>query len=1305
MPRRIRTHRVSLIAGLVVLLLFGAAATAFAQYGAHPRIYLTPERLDRIRTQHWQGESYEWERLMITADRSDIYGAKARALAYAVTGDETYATEAVDILTEIMVEVPVPSVTFNSCGPTFNHWALCFDWLYNSPQFTSSFRQQVIDYISQIPKDGSGKWNWYPDHAYFNGVSKMIWGPPIWGMATHGDNPIAQDYIDNGYENRWIWIRNTMGYGPANLAVVRGGCMPQGMDYGSGTMSNIVRYLAAVKSATGQNLFDEAPALRQYLEYFVRAYYYTDDFIRRPEHGHNAHKRGGYMHNATASLLILMDEYSDTPEAQMASWWFENVDGAARYPGVDSRYFAYLDVIFSDATIPQRSPFDKPLAYFAEGNGMWICRSDWTSGATETNTFATFRAGNWTWFNQNQWDQGNYCIYSHGEDLLVDGGLYEGGGGFTVINYHNQTIAHNSITVKDPGQTKGWHFYDWTLDTYENTGGQNRPWRETVDDAMLDGAPKDPDWPQAEGGYLHDMSDVTRRTHNERYTYAFADLTNAYANERWEQDYESNRLADVDYSPKVSNVTRHWYYLRSSAENDDEYFVAFDRVNSLDADFQKKSYLHFIGEPTFENGSRIDTEVSGHIETWRSDRFRMELGGAVLHGAAVLPADAEIRKVGGTGYEYWVNGTNYDPWPDTENELGGQWRLEIMPPTAQRDDLFLTVLHPDDIGAPAPEVERIAAANYEGAAFDGWVTMFSKTEDSPGEVTYVVSMSGEQRHLVADMQAGYSYRIYHNGDPSPMATITAGPEGIVEFESPGGGSFTVTQGDYVPDETPPTGSVAIAGDDCTAQTTATLELSAQDGESGMGWMRFSSDGVNWSDDYAYQDFWAWPLPAGDGPKTVHVLFGDVLGNWMSEPVTASVTLDATAPDGAFNIEELVVEGSQVTLSCDASESGCAGSAVTMSFSNNGVSWSSPEPLASTRVWDLAATGEGVYTVYARYADALGNVSDPPLSDTVELDLPSDDTTPPEIYGLTPADGAEGVNLTSSVAFMVRDIGSGVDTESLGMAVDGDAMPITFVQITAGRYMVVTEPGGLEPNTTYTIGAGATDLADPANLAAVVWTFTTGENAEETQPPAPPTGLAVDVDAECAISVDWYPSSDPNVVAYRVAWGEWPDGEASHLEYQTEIGASLTGQPDGSYWVSVLALDMYGLESPQTRVGEAVVLNCSGDPGDPEDPEDPELPGLEPDFGSLSQGEIWPPGVIVDRPNTALSVANMGRGWTVRIFTVSGRLVYSHRAETDGEDFTWDLLNRKGSRVAKGLYLVRVFDVGGGLVKEGKYLRR
>ncbi len=1295
---------------ILIVLLTGLLSTLFAsplsaQYADHPRIYLTPERIARIQTQHWQANSFEWEKLMVCADRSDMDGARAQALAYAITGDESWAQAAVNVLVEEMIDHPIMTVTFNSTGSKFHNLALVFDWLYHSPHFTTSLKQQLIDYVSAVPMDGSGKWNWYPEGTYFNGVSKIIYGPPLWGLATWGDNPDAEIYIDNGYTSRWTYIRNALGYGPDNLAVMRGGCPPMGLDYGSGTLAYILRYVEAVYTATGVDLYQEAPALKQYLEFYAKSYYYSQDFIRRPEHGHNAHKQGAYLDNSITALLIASDHYRNETEGQWAAWWSSNITGADTYPGESYRYFADADVIFSDNTITQRNPSSEPLAYFAEGNGMWSCRSDWTSGSAEPMTFATFRSGNWTWFNQNHWDQGNFCIYSHGEDLLVDGGVYDGDGGTHVRNYHHQTVAHNCITVRDPGQELGWYFYGWDHAGYKNSGGQNVPYRQTVVDAVLDGVPKDSDWLNYQGYYLHDMSDILRRTHNDRYTYAFADMTNAYANTRWETDYDAGKLNMIDYSPKVDNVTRHWIYLRDELLEGPEYFVTFDRVSSLDASFQKKSLLHFINQPVFQGGSVIGAEVPGNIETWNADRFSMELGGAVLHGAVVLPSDANIRRVGGTGYEWWVEGSNEDAIADY-SELGGRWRLEIMPPDENLDDLFLTVLMPTWLGDDAPDVTAISAANAEGASFGDWVVMFAGEEASIDEVVYTSGLIGEQRHLIFDTEPNFQYRVFHNGNQTPIAEVIVGNDGIVEFTSSGGGNFVVTQGEFVPDSTPPTGTVAIAGGSCISSNDAILLLDANDEESGMagGHMRVSNDGQNWSADLPYTNTLGWDLLPGDGAKTVYVLFADAQGNWMADPASDSASVDSSPPDATFDVVEEFVTTPVVTLNCAAIDNGCGGSAILMAFSNDAFAWSAAEILAPSIDWNLGDSTEGLRTVYARFSDTLGNWSSPILSDEVFLDLPGVDHLPPVPSLFLPNLNETLVTLNTPFACMVQDAHTGVDPASLALSKNGQDLDIEIFPFVGGEYYVIASPDEpLTPFTIYSVGIVAADTAQPSNSVEYDWTFTTGGESRGNDIPRPPEGLVITSDEQCNVEITWEENRDITILGYQVAYGLVEGGEEITLEFQRTIGAHLDEVDDGEYWFGVRALSTHGGLSLLTMTESPIELDCVS-PVDPAN-EDPGGEGDDALDRIWERGEIWPPGVLADRPEEALAVHNLESGWTVRIFTISGKLVHDHTATADGETFTWDRRNNKGHPVSRGIYLVRVYSRSGQADREGKYLLR
>ena len=904
---------------VVSLYCLTISSTVRADYNVHPRILLTPERITRIQTQHYSADSYEWQQLLRGASRSDMDAARAQAFVYAITGDTSYADSAIALLEEEMQD-PM-TVGFNSVGGKFFNMACVFDWLYNYPGFTAELKQQMIDYVNAVPMEGSGKWNWYPDTVYMNGAAKPLYGPPVWGLATYGDNPNADIYIDNGYQNRWVYIRNALGFSEINHAVNRDGDQPKGMDYGSGYYSQIMTYLDATKTATNVNFFDEAPALKEYLEWFAKSYYYTEDFIRRPEHGHNAHKEEGYHPTAIMALRTLIDNYSDTTEAKWAQWWLNNTE-EAQSAANDYRYRGPEGVIFTNYDQAEQNFSSEPLAYFSEGNGSWVARSDWPAYGQEPMTYATFRAGNWTWFSQTHWDQGDFDLYSHGAPLLVDGGTYEGGGGAPTKAYHHQSIAHNTLLIKDPEQNQAWNHFDWTIAYPEwNSGGQNVPYRETLSSAILDGEEKDTSVPYSSVGYLHDQADVLRKTNNDRYTYAYADITNAYANTRWEEDYSSSRLNQVNYRPKVDNVTRQWIYLRPRTGNDQEYIVTFDRVDSTNASFQKKNLLHTIGEPILD-GSIINTEVVNHIETHQANTFSMEYDGAVLHGNIVLPANAEVRKVGGYNYEYWVNGQNYFPFAsnpdDFHNHLeeAGVWRMEIMPPVDQTNDLFLNVLHPDWSGTDAPTVTGISSALHEGTSFDGWVLMFSDQESVRSQASYTVEMTGEQQHLIFDMQQNFDYSIYRNNQL--ITSVSSGSEGIVEFVATAGGDFDVLQGDSIPDDdppdddppdnTPPTGSINInSGDTNTNSVNVVLDLLASD-QSGVSQMQFSNDNSIWSNAENYDTTKNWVLSEGNGLKVVYVKFRDDVGNWNTTPYSDTITLDTDDDNPEDNLDNIWITG-------------------------------------------------------------------------------------------------------------------------------------------------------------------------------------------------------------------------------------------------------------------------------------------------------------------------------------------------------------------------------------------------------------
>lgn len=184
------------------------------------------------------------------------------------------------------------------------------------------------------------------------------------------------------------------------------------------------------------------------------------------------------------------------------------------------------------------------------------------------------------------------------------------------------------------------------------------------------------------------------------------------------------------------------------------------------------------------------------------------------------------------------------------------------------------------------------------------------------------------------------------------------------------------------DMTDPSGTVVIAaGAAFTKSLSVGLTLSATDAGSGLGRMRFSNDGTNWSTWQTYGTSAGWTLAAGEGAKSVFAQFQDSAGN-VCLPVNDTITVDMTPPTGGIVINGGAAETKSpavtLTLAATDSRSGVA----QMRFSNNGTSWSAWESYAAQRVWALPA-GSGAKTVTVQFNDRAGNVSGS-FADTIRL---------------------------------------------------------------------------------------------------------------------------------------------------------------------------------------------------------------------------------------------------------------------------------------------------------------------------------
>lgn len=109
------------------------------------------------------------------------------------------------------------------------------------------------------------------------------------------------------------------------------------------------------------------------------------------------------------------------------------------------------------------------------------------------------------------------------------------------------------------------------------------------------------------------------------------------------------------------------------------------------------------------------------------------------------------------------------------------------------------------------------------------------------------------------------------------------------------GTLASTYYVYTDFTAPSAGSIVInSGATYATSQSVSLALSATDPETGIGWMRFSNNGTDWSAWENYATTKAWTLAGGDGTKTVYVKYKNNAG-MDSAAYTDTIILETTAP--------------------------------------------------------------------------------------------------------------------------------------------------------------------------------------------------------------------------------------------------------------------------------------------------------------------------------------------------------------------------------------------------------------------------
>ncbi len=536
--------------------------------------------------------------------------------------------------------------------------AQLYDWLY--PHFTPAQRAALQDKLAEgcdylinvIRRKALSPYNVYLYNQPFQALMATA-------IALYGDHPQGEACMAFAHD---LWKHRVL---PVWRQVMgRYGGWHEGGEYvGIGIGKAVYSVPAMWRRATGEDLFRREPGIRGFLDFLVYRY--------RPDETQMRWGDASAFRNRVPERFALALEYR-----QRAAYAFFGCRPAipTAWP-----WGPLPDPALCDrnavAALPWRKRFD--------GIGMVIARSDWSRDAT----YMTFKAGDNYW-SHSHLDQGSFTLYKGGP-LIIDSGLYGPRyGSDHHMNYTYQTVAHNVVTVTDsedsapmPGKDKQ------PPRPIANDGGQRR-----VGSGWGRRAPIDLQEWREHREHFH-TGRIVRYYADDDLVAAVAELTPAYTNRRCGRGKFSARTC------RVARYRRTFVYDRRM-----DVVVVYDDVTATDADFRKRALFHTVERPQIhDHGFTVVVPP------------KPALGrpGGRVEVAVLFPREAYLNAVGGPGFEFWVDGRNYDEGGEIWRRVAaarepkpepGRWRVEVVPPVARERDRFLAVLKPALAGRRNPTV-------------------------------------------------------------------------------------------------------------------------------------------------------------------------------------------------------------------------------------------------------------------------------------------------------------------------------------------------------------------------------------------------------------------------------------------------------------------------------------------------------------------------------------------------------------------------------------------------------------------------
>ncbi|NLS96266.1 MAG: hypothetical protein GXX96_29350 [Planctomycetaceae bacterium] len=619
----------------------------------HPRLFFNTDTWPAVR-ERALGEEREWydstksrvDRLAKELEKVDRpepreLGPEAAwsAFVFLMTDDTRYldlAKKCLDTSLRFYDECFEQKKTVNWYSTSRVHATMAWDWMYNhlSEEERRDTMSRLVKAVDRVLKARPSIYreNMSGYSTGFYGVRNSQWFIGCTAFGTGIETERVNQWLVWGHDENLKMLEHRK----IACGEAGGGASPTlGYIFGAYPWAE-QNYFYTWLSSTGENIAPDWPHSAWLSRYVIWNWIDAKPAPMEFGYGDTPHTSNllpiGQLYTHMANIRHL---YGQTlPEAASLARYVQD-----RLPGqgYSRSWFIYPFLLTNlEKSPPAASPDDMPSAFYFEPMGQVFMRS----GSGLDDTYCLFTCGG-ILSQHRHYDALNFVIY-HGGHLALDSGTryLEFDNGQHLANYFAQTVAHNCIVIHQPGEPPARY---WGGTVEGNHGGQHRQL----------------------GSVLKAME-----VHDD-YVYVAGDATACY------QHGPVKREGRPDLAEKCNLATRQLVFVKPSC------FVIFDRVAATDPSYRKEWLLHTAHEPAIEGKT-----------------FRADHRDGRLFCRTVFPTDAVLQKVGGPGKEFWAAGKNWDILDrglKPENKaMMGQWRVEVAPGAARKDDCFLHVIQVGD---------------------------------------------------------------------------------------------------------------------------------------------------------------------------------------------------------------------------------------------------------------------------------------------------------------------------------------------------------------------------------------------------------------------------------------------------------------------------------------------------------------------------------------------------------------------------------------------------------------------------------